>query len=537
MAALPTAPVMLGGDDQAKTEYFDALQKTLSALEARANQGPNWFQVAGQFLNPGRTGNFGEALGGVATTLGQQQERQADAQLPISQMRAQIAGQKYETENQSKALQLLSSTLGVAPNQVQEALSTAGSQPGVAAKLAQVYPIIAQLSPKVGEIVKGTFTMQKDLSGLASEDRKAGMGQAELVAKYGPGVLNLIPGGGIPTGQSAGASEPQPMPAAPTAMPAPAASAAPAMPAMSLTTTVPGTRTTLGRIGGDITAINRELSTLPPSDPRRTILQNELATLKQGLSALPPEAMQIATQAVSGQQSRPAAAPPSDLAGLPLSAQADVAKKRVEDADKSFTLKRDEILNYTPQTLEASTTNLRQLDRFATKYPQVFGMMQQQGVLAGVMTAAQEGAQLSVGDFQAKLGLPVRQFLEKVKLKPEEQQAVRDVTRILGSEFLSNVRANKGLLGVNPTDNDARLLQAPMASAEDSSKAVQLWARQQVLLNKQREALYGAYQQHADTAGPAASPRTFFSPGSIYEKINKDYAQHRMQLFNQFHPQ
>ena len=125
----------------------------------------------------------------------------------------------------------------------------------------------------------------------------------------------------------------------------------------------------------------------------------------------------------------------------------------------------------------------------------------------------------------------------KVKLKPEEQQAVRDVTRILGSEFLSNVKANKGLLGVNPTDNDARLLQAPMASAEDSSKAVQLWARQQVLLNKQREALYGAYQQHADTAGPAASPRTFFSPGSIYEKINKDYAQHRMQLFNQFHPQ
>jgi hypothetical protein len=86
------------------------------------------------------------------------------------------------------------------------------------------------------------------------------------------------------------------------------------------------------------------------------------------------------------------------------------------------------------------------------------------------------------------------------KLKPEEQQAVRDVTRILGSEFLSNVRANKGLLGVNPTDNDARLLQAPMATTDDSSRAVQLWARQQVLLNKQREALYSAYQQHADAA-------------------------------------
>jgi hypothetical protein len=81
--------------------------------------------------------------------------------------------------------------------------------------------------------------------------------------------------------------------------------------------------------------------------------------------------------------------------------------------------------------------------------------MQTQGVLSGLLTVAQEGAQLSAGDFNARAGLPVRQFLEKVKLKPEEQQAVRDVTRILSTEFLSNVKANKGLLGVNPTDNDA----------------------------------------------------------------------------------
>jgi hypothetical protein len=229
--------------------------------------------------------------------------------------------------------------------------------------------------------------------------------------------------------------------------------------------------------------------------------------------------------------------PQSDLSGLPLSAQAQVAEKRVTEGDKPFVQKRDEILNFAPQLLEASNTNLRQLDTFATRYPQIFGLMQTQGVLSGLLTAAQEGAQLSAGDFNARAGLPVRQFLEKVKLKPDEQQAVRDVTRILASEFLSNVKANKGLLGINPTDNDARLLQAPMASIEDSSKAVQLWARQQVLLNRQREQLYKAYQQHLDVAGPASSPRTFFRPGSVYEKINNDYAKHRMQLFNQFHPQ
>ena len=163
MAALPTTPKMLGGDEQAKNEYFDALQKTITALEARANQGPNWFQVAGQFLDPGRTGNFGEALGKAASTLGQQQEKQLDMQVPMAKMRAELAGQKYETENQAKAVQLLSSTLGVAPEQVTDVLSGGPLPPSAAAKLAQVYPTIARLSPKVGEIVKNSFGMQKDL--------------------------------------------------------------------------------------------------------------------------------------------------------------------------------------------------------------------------------------------------------------------------------------------------------------------------------------------------------------------------------------
>jgi hypothetical protein len=164
-------------------------------------------------------------------------------------------------------------------------------------------------------------------------------------------------------------------------------------------------------------------------------------------------------------------------------------------------------------------------------------MMQNEGLISGLMTAAQEGIQAQAGQYNVRVGLPVKEFLQRVKLSPEDQQSVRDVSRILGTEFLSNVKANKGLLGVNPTDNDARLLQAPMASIEDSSKAVQLWARQQLLLNRQREKLYGAYDAYASNAGPAASPRQFFSPGSVYEKINKEYADYRMKLFRQFNPE
>ena len=515
--ALPsTTPFMLGGDDKAKTEYFDAIQKTLAALEARTQQGPNLFQVGAALLDPGRTGNFGEAAGRASAVLGAQQERQLDQQLPIAQMRAQLAGQKYEVENQGKALQLLSATLGVAPAQVEGVLSSGNVTPDVAAKLAKIYPMVAQLSPKVGEIVKGTFTMQNEMGKLnldrekfvaeqdqrkvtnAVKDRELGMTEADLIAKYGDAVVAIMPGGqrfgNIPKPAPVGAPAPAAaMPGAPSAMPGAAPGAIPGAP-------------------------------VPPPVVMPLVAQQQAAPAAPAVTAQP-------TMPTPGQAPRA-----SDLQGMPLQSRAEIEKRRVEEADKSFNLKRDEILNYTPQLLESSNTNLKQLNEIATRRPQIFAIMQEKGLLSGLLTAAQEGAQAQAGTYTARLGLPVKDFLQRVRLEPEDQQAVRDVSRILGTEFLANVKANKGLLGVNPTDNDARLLQAPMASIDDSSKAVQLWARQQLLLNKQREKLYGAYDAYTSSVGPAASPRQFFSPGSVYEKINKEYADYRMQLFRQFNP-
>ena len=432
-------------------------------------------------------------------------------------MRAQLAGQKYEVENQGKALQLLSATLGVAPAQVEGVLSSGNVTPDVAAKLAKIYPMVAQLSPKVGEIVKGTFTMQNEMGKLnldrerfvaeqdqrkvsnAVKDRELGMNETELIAKYGDAVVALMPSGqrlgNIPKPPPAGAPAPAAaVPGAPVGLPGAAPGAIPGAP-------------------------------VPPPVVMPLVAQQQAAPPTPAVSAQP-------AMPTPGQAPRA-----SDLQGMPLQSRAEIEKRRVEEADKSFNLKRDEILNYTPQLLESSNTNLKQLNEIATKKPQIFAMMQQQGLLSGLMTAAQEGIQAQAGQYNVRVGLPVKEFLERVKLSPEDQQSVRDVSRILGTEFLSNVKANKGLLGVNPTDNDARLLQAPMASIDDSSRAVQLWARQQLLLNKQREALYGAYDGYSSRVGPAASPRQFFSPGSVYEKINKDYAEYRMQLFRQFNPQ
>jgi len=519
--ALPSStPFLIGGDDKAKTEYFDAIQKTLAALEARTQQGPNWFQIAGAVLDPGRTGSFYEGASKAANVMGAQQEKQREAQLPIAQMRAQLAGQKYEVENQGKALQLLSSTLGVAPAQVEAALSSGNMTPDMAAKLAQIYPMVAQLSPKVGDIVKGTFTMQNEMGKLnldrdrfgaeqkqrlvinAMEDRKLGMQDTELRAKYGDDIIPFMPSGKL-------YEPPKPIPA-PTTAGAPAPQSA-----------LPGAA-----------------STLPGAAPSASTAPPVVMPL-----VAQQQANQMPTPAVTAQPTVPGQAPVTsgraDLAGVPLAAQAEILKKRVEDADKPFNDKRAELLTYTPQLIGQSNTNLRQLFDIASKKPQIFALMQKEGFISGVLTAAQEGVQAQAGSYQARLGLPVKDFLQKVVLNEEDQQSVRDVGRILGAEFLSNVKANKGLLGMNPTDNDARLLAAPMVNIDDSSKAVQLWAKQQLLMNNQRKELYNSFSEFSQKAGPAASIRPYFSPGSEYDRINREYEQLRDQLYklsNTFKP-
>ena len=191
---LPTPPAGLGGDQDAQREYFDALDKTLQALEARATRGPNLFKVAGAFLDPGRTGSFGESIGRVATTVGEDLQRQSEMQLPIAQVRAQLAGQKYQVANEAKALDLVSSVLGTAPAQTNEIISSGQMPPDMVSKITPGLMIaVNKLDPKLGSSLKQTFDMDIERRKLINEDRKLGYTKGELIIKYGPGVVAYLP--------------------------------------------------------------------------------------------------------------------------------------------------------------------------------------------------------------------------------------------------------------------------------------------------------------------------------------------------------
>lgn len=84
-----------GASQEDLTEYQRSLDEQIKSLEQRyAN--PNWFKVAAGFLKP-QLGGFAASLGSASEALGQNIEEQRAAQLPIAQMRSQLAQSKILT--------------------------------------------------------------------------------------------------------------------------------------------------------------------------------------------------------------------------------------------------------------------------------------------------------------------------------------------------------------------------------------------------------------------------------------------------------
>ena len=103
---LPDPKINFYGAEPSDTQaYQDALATSITALEQRyAN--PNWFNVAAGFFKP-QLGGFGASLGSASQALGENLEKQRESQLPIAQMRAQLAASKIAMGQGSAAAKAL----------------------------------------------------------------------------------------------------------------------------------------------------------------------------------------------------------------------------------------------------------------------------------------------------------------------------------------------------------------------------------------------------------------------------------------------
>ena len=133
----PSKINLYGAEPTDVQEYQQSLKDSISALEQRyAN--PNWFNVAAGFAKP-QLGGFFASLGSASQALGENLEKQRESQLPIAQMRAQLAASKIGMgQNRTVAdmeRQRLIDKKPVTPQYVAELLNIAPNSPqAIAAK-------------------------------------------------------------------------------------------------------------------------------------------------------------------------------------------------------------------------------------------------------------------------------------------------------------------------------------------------------------------------------------------------------------------
>ena len=88
----PSKLNFFGASDQDQQEYQNALLQSLNALEERYSK-PNYWKIAAAFAKP-QLGGFMASLGSANEVMGENLEQQRASQLPIAQLRAQLAMSK-----------------------------------------------------------------------------------------------------------------------------------------------------------------------------------------------------------------------------------------------------------------------------------------------------------------------------------------------------------------------------------------------------------------------------------------------------------
>lgn len=177
-------------------EYADAQEKILESLQQRYSQ-PNWFKVAAGFAKP-QLGGFMASLGSASEALGENVEQQRAAELPLAQMRAQLASTKLTMGQRQRAAELAEKAV---------------NEPG--GLTAEAVASITNLDPSRGAVLQQQLTNQQALRKEIMELHAQGRSDAELAAQYGDQFYKLYPTGTeglpkVPTAKAGTTESPKP---------------------------------------------------------------------------------------------------------------------------------------------------------------------------------------------------------------------------------------------------------------------------------------------------------------------------------------
>jgi hypothetical protein len=261
------------------------------------------------------------------------------------------------------------------------------------------------------------------------------------------------------------------------------------------------------------------------------------------MPAAPANSSAAPSAAPAAQGQPPAARPPqaapqaanqpvdSDLSGLPLADQNKTILERLTVADKPAQETMAVLMKSAgPETTIASSQRLKELVNIIKEHPNVVGLMNKEGVVAGIAAAAQQGLQVG----STGVSLPVTAFLEKAKLSPQDQQVARRVAQLLDQEFFTRAALAKTALGPQISNVDAIAMRSPMARPEDGAQLIKYWSLHGVLVNKQNDELVNAYNDWMNRTKGRQPTRQFWN--SEGRKILNQYTPYFQKLEKDFSP-
>jgi hypothetical protein len=503
--ALPALPTGLSmADPDVKEKYNESVQKVLSALENRS-QIP-WFKMAAAFADPGRSGTFGESFGKAMGVLGQQQEEDRTRELPVAQMRAQLAGQQYEMSKEEKALNAFANVFGTTPQNLQGVMSGAVYSPVLMQRLSAATPQFFG-SPKVAAMANTMFGQHKDIAQMLLEQRKAGMTEAELVAKYGKEILPMITG--YSSVQGTGTTRPQagaPQAGSPTTggsqrdpnlvyndkgevIDVLAQTDPDARP-----TTIQGQPITRPQAGETETAPVRPTSTVPasPKIEADKVTFPDGQVIERGNSSLDAW-NKIKQSAIESYNRR-------------VEAESESQRESRSKRGEPFQKKYDTLAAYDYNAVQTYDLMNRELMQLVKDHPKVVGQLVHQGPLYALLQAAESGISTPVGSLSA----PVTEVLSKLKLTPEEQAVGRNVLQLISQLNQQVMRAGKDIYGPQISVFDAREMAKPGFATTDPASFIMYLASKNIVTNKYLGEMAEAQQRYFEN-NPNARTSSFFS--------------------------
>lgn len=501
-------PSFLGADSDAKEEYFSALNKALASLEGRP--GVNLFNVAAGFFNPGRTGQATEAIGNAAAAAGRDVERDETRAPAIAQMRAQLAGQKYEVSKQAKALGILGQAFpGTGSGGPMEALQSGNLfDPNFTQRLMGIYPTVAQ-DPKTGGIVREMIDQGFKLQSHILEQRKANVPEAELYAKHGAVVLPLL---SSEFKRAAGLGG-DPLAPPPPQVVNPNLTSGPARPEPPLAEGVVPMGVPSGRTPEEVEE-QRERNGTPPA---------AVAIPVAPTAAAEPPARTDGYTRVDGSFAPfpPGASITMRAALVEANEKSVIASKQtsMDLGNKYWNTQKETVYEAgNPQSISRQKNDLNILGKAAIEKPEIYGMLAKSGLFDALANAVNTGAQTPWGTFS----LPVDQFISQLKLDDPDLALKQSVAKSAARIFFDNVQLAKSVLG-RFTDQDAKLAQAPLAQMTDPALTVLHWVGESKLGVANKEAVYAALNAW-ENRNQGANPRLFFaSNNSEFKRISTQY--------------